>query len=252
MNYSRRRFFGQCATVVGTSAVSAMIGRTPADAAQSEPLRNWAGNYQYSTTRITSARSLAQIQDFVRKHAHFKVLGTRHCFNGIADSADEFLSLREMTQVALDRTARTVTVESGTSYGQLCPSLDKDGFALHNLASLPHISIAGACATGTHGSGVKNGNLSTAVSAFEIVTASGLVLSIARNKDPAHVSGRGRQSGRPGRGHQGHAGCTAGVHDAAGRVSGPADGASQRSFRRHRLCRLQRQPVHRLAAGTNQ
>jgi alditol oxidase len=183
VDYSRRRFFGQCATVVGTSAVSAMIGRTPAEAAQTAPLRNWAGNYQYSTNRITSAKSLAQIQEFVRKRAHFKVLGTRHCFNGIADSADDFLSLREMTQVALDRTARTVTVESGTSYGQLCPSLDKDGFALHNLASLPHISIAGACATGTHGSGVKNGNLSTAVSAFEIVTASGDVLSIVRNKD---------------------------------------------------------------------
>jgi xylitol oxidase len=69
------------------------------------------------------------------------------------------------------------------SYGQLCPSLDRDGFALHNLASLPHISIAGACATGTHGSGVNNGNLSTAVSAFEIVTADGDVLSIARAKD---------------------------------------------------------------------
>ena len=80
--------------------------------------------------------------------------------------------------------ARTVTVESGLSYGQLCPSLDRDGFALHNLASLPHISIAGACATGTHGSGVKNGNLSTAVSAFEIVTAGGDVLSIARVQSP--------------------------------------------------------------------
>jgi alditol oxidase len=184
VHYSRRRFVGRCATVVGTSAVSAMIGRTPADAAQTKPLHNWAGNYQYSTTRITSGRSLGQIQEFVRKHPRCKVLGTRHCFNGIADSADDFLSLREMTQVTLDRTARTVTVESGASYGQLCPSLDKDGFALHNLASLPHISIAGACATGTHGSGVKNGNLSTAVSAFEIVTASGDVLSIARNKDP--------------------------------------------------------------------
>ena len=113
------------------------------------------------------------------------MLGTRHCFNGIADSTDNFLSLREMKQVVeLDRAARTVTVESGMSYGQLCPYLDQQGFALHNLASLPHISIAGACATGTHGSGVKNGNLSTAVSALEIVTAGGEVLPIARNKDP--------------------------------------------------------------------
>jgi xylitol oxidase len=114
------------------------------------------------------------------------VLGTRHCFNGIADSADQFLSLREMKQVVeLDRTARKVTVESGISYGQLCPYLDQQGFALHNLASLPHISVAGACTTGTHGSGVKHGNLSTAVAALEIVTASGDVLSIARTGDPA-------------------------------------------------------------------
>ena len=184
MDQSRRRFVGQCAAVAGTSAVSAMVGRIPAEAAQTPPLSNWAGNYQYSTNGITSARSLAEIQAFVRTHAHFKVLGTRHCFNGIADSADEFLSLREMKEVVgLDRAARTVTVESGMSYGQLCPSLDRDGFALHNLASLPHISIAGACATGTHGSGVNNGNLSTAVSAFEIVTAGGDVLSIARSKD---------------------------------------------------------------------
>jgi xylitol oxidase len=181
---SRRRFVGQCAAAASTSAVSALIGRVPAEAAQAEPLRNWAGNYRYGTNRLTSATSLPQIQDFVRKHAHFKVLGTRHCFNGIADSADHFLSLREMTQVvALDRAARTVTVESGMSYGQLCPSLEREGFALHNLASLPHISVAGACATGTHGSGVNNGNLSTAVSALEIVTAAGDLLSVARSKD---------------------------------------------------------------------
>jgi xylitol oxidase len=184
VDQSRRRFVGQCAAVASTSAVSAVIGRIPAEAAQGPPLRNWAGNYQYSTTRVTSARSLADVQTFVRAHAHFTVLGPRHCFNGSADTADDFLSLREMKEVVgLDRAARTVTIESGLSYGQLCPSLDRDGFALHNLASLPHISVAGACATGTHGSGSNNGNLATAVSAFEIVTAGGDVLSIARGKD---------------------------------------------------------------------
>src|SRR3954452_9226123 len=184
MNSSRRQFIGQCASVAGASAVAGMIDRIPVAGAE-EPLVNWAGNYRYSTQRVTSADSLAQIQQFVRDHDRFKVLGTRHCFNGIADSADHFLSLREMPEtVTLDRAARTVTVESGMSYGQLCPFLNRDGFALPNLASLPHISIAGACATGTHGSGVNVGNLSTAVSAFEIVTASGDVLSIARHKDP--------------------------------------------------------------------
>jgi alditol oxidase len=184
MNHSRRRFFRQCATVASASAVSAMMGRIPAAAAQNGPLRNWAGNYRYSTNSITSATSLAQIQEFVRKHERFKILGTRHCFNGIADSAHAFLSLGEMKQIVeLDRAAPRVTVESGMNYGQLCPYLDQQGFALHNLASLPHISIAGACATGTHGSGVKNGNLSTAVSALEIVTAGSDVLSIGRNTD---------------------------------------------------------------------
>jgi xylitol oxidase len=185
VDQSRRRFVGQCAAVASASAVSGMMGRIQAEAAQTVPLRNWAGNYQYSASRVTSVASLADVQAFVRAHAHFKVLGTRHCFNGIADSADQFLSLREMKAiVGLDRAARTVTIESGLSYGQLCPALDRDGFALHNLASLPHISVAGACATGTHGSGVNNGNLSTAVSAFEIVTAGGDVLSIARSQDP--------------------------------------------------------------------
>jgi alditol oxidase len=184
MNQSRRQFIARCATAVGASAASGMIDRMSASAPPDQPLANWAGNYRYSTQRMTPATSLAQVQEFVRKHERFKVLGTRHCFNGIADSAESFLSLREMKQVVeLDRAARTVTVESGMSYGQLCPYLDQQGFALHNLASLPHISIAGACATATHGSGPKNGNLSTAVSALEIVTASGEVLSISRTRD---------------------------------------------------------------------
>ena len=99
MNHSRRRFFGRCATVVGSSAVAAMVGRSRAAATQTPPPLNWAGNYRYSTNRITSPTSLPEIQAFVKKHERFKVLGTRHCFNGIADSADRFLSLREMKQV---------------------------------------------------------------------------------------------------------------------------------------------------------
>ena len=103
------------------------------------------------------------------------MLGTRHCFNDIANSTDQFLSLKAMDKaVCLDPDARTVTVQGGMTYGQLCPYLDSKGWALHNLASLPHISIAGACSTATHGSGEKNGNLATAVSALEFVTQRGM------------------------------------------------------------------------------
>ena len=149
-----------------------------------DKLKNWAGNLEYSTDRLYSANSLEQVREFVTKQSKLKVLGTRHCFNTIANSADNFLSLRSMDQVvALDPEARTVTVEAGMSYGQLCPSLDSKGFALHNLASLPHISIAGACSTGTHGSGDKNGNLATAVSALEMVTAAGEMVRMSRRQD---------------------------------------------------------------------
>ncbi|GAB3904063.1 FAD-binding protein [Larkinella knui] len=147
-------------------------------------MKNWAGNYQYSTNELDQAKSLQQVQKLVRGHAKMKVLGTRHCFNGIADSTHHFVSLVEMNQVPeLDPKAKTVTVDANMKYGHLATYLDSKGFALHNLASLPHISIAGACATATHGSGVKNGNLATAVTAMEIVLASGEVRTLSRAKD---------------------------------------------------------------------
>jgi alditol oxidase len=190
MNQHKRRFIQRCAAILGASAASHIFGRAAVEATREDALTNWAGNYRYSTDRLKGARSLEQVQSFVRRHAQFKTLGTRHCFNGIADSTTQLLSVREMNQVtALDPAARTVTVEAGMSYGQLCPVLDARGFALHNLASLPHISIAGACATGTHGSGVKNGNLSTAVSALELVTADGDVATFSRTKEPGTFSG---------------------------------------------------------------
>jgi len=149
-----------------------------------QKLTNWAGNLTYSTDRLQEATSIEQIRSVLKSQDRVKVLGTRHCFNSIADSRDNLLSLKPMHEVvALDASARTVTVDAGITYGQLCPYLDAKGFALHNLASLPHISIAGACSTATHGSGEKNGNLASAVSAVEIVTAAGDVVKLSRKSD---------------------------------------------------------------------
>ena len=155
-----------------------------------EKLRNWAGNLEYSTARVHTSSSLDQVQDYVKTENKLKVLGTRHCFNNIADSKDAFLSLKPMDQViAIDKAKRTVTVGAGITYGQLCPYLDRNGFALHNLASLPHISVAGACTTATHGSGQKNGNLATAASALEIVRADGNVVNLSRERDRETFNG---------------------------------------------------------------
>jgi hypothetical protein len=68
-------------------------------------------------------------------------------------------------------------------YGDLAQALAVEGLALHNLASLPHISVAGAVATATHGSGDANGNLATAVAGLELVTSSGELLTVARGAE---------------------------------------------------------------------
>ena len=175
----KREFLRLCSAALTSPVIAPLLSW-----AQSDRLKNWAGNLEYSTEKLTVANSLEEAQAFVRKQQKFKVLGTRHCFNDIANSSDQFLSLKAMDKVvALNPDARTVTVESGMTYGQLCPHLDEKGWALHNLASLPHISIAGACSTATHGSGEKNGNLSTAVSALEMIDASGNVVTLTRQKD---------------------------------------------------------------------
>ena len=152
--------------------------------AEERKLANWSGNLEYSTDHQYSSASLDDVRRFVKANEHLKVLGTRHCFNDIANTSSQFLSLRSLDKVVdLDRKTHTVTIEAGMSYGQLCPSLDRQGFALHNLASLPHISVAGACTTATHGSGEKNKNLASQIRAIELVTASGDVLHLSREKD---------------------------------------------------------------------
>jgi xylitol oxidase len=149
-----------------------------------QKLSNWAGNLTYGTERLTEAASIEAVRKFVKSHARFKALGTRHCFNSITDSRDAFVSLKPMHEmVAVDSHARTATVDAGVTYGALAPYLESKGLALHNLASLPHISVAGACSTGTHGSGEGNGNLATAVAALEFVNGQGDVVRLSRDAD---------------------------------------------------------------------
>jgi xylitol oxidase len=182
---NKRTFLKLSSATIATSAISHLSSWAAPD-----KLTNWAGNLEYSTENLYAAKSFEQIQDFVKKQPKLKVLGSRHCFNNIADSKNAFLSLKPLDEiVSLDAQARTVTVDAGITYGKLAPLLDAKGFALHNLASLPHISIAGACTTATHGSGEKNGNLATAVSALEIVTASGDVVKLSRQQDSNFFQG---------------------------------------------------------------
>lgn len=145
---------------------------------------NWAGNYHYKARNLHTPDDISKVQELVRESRKVHILGSRHSFNSIADSPEDLISLNGIKQeINLDSENRTVTVSAGIKYGDLAKYLHENGFALHNLASLPHISVAGACATATHGSGINNGNLSTSVSGLEILTASGDLVTLNREED---------------------------------------------------------------------
>lgn len=148
------------------------------------PRTNWSGNYRYHAADLLTPRNLPELQQIVAAATHCKALGTRHSFQGIADTPGAQISLQHLREIQLDPAARQVTLEAGITYGELAPWLHQRGFALHNLASLPHISVAGAVATATHGSGIRNGNLATAVAAIEIVTADGQLRRFSRSANP--------------------------------------------------------------------
>ena len=151
-------------------------------------LSTWAGTYTFTAPRIENATSVAEVQRVVSEAAtarqRVRALGTRHSFNGLADTDGTLLTVTGIDpDPVLDEAEGTVTVGSGIRYGELAVWLQAHGKALHNMGSLPHISVGGATATATHGSGNRNGVLATSVRALELVTADGSLLSV-RQGDP--------------------------------------------------------------------
>jgi alditol oxidase len=147
---------------------------------------NWAGNHTYRA-RIERVGSVEQVQQVVAASPRVRALGSRHSFTDITDTTDAsgaggvLVSLADLpTTVEVDAQARTARVTGRAAYGEVATRLHEQGWALGNLASLPHISVAGAVATGTHGSGVENGSLATAVAAVQIVGPDGGIRRVAR------------------------------------------------------------------------
>ena len=176
----KRQFLKTSGALVTGSFLSRL---THAQQPAAKPRTNWAGNLTYHTTNLFEPITLPELQQLVRDHPRLRPLGTRHSFNTIADSTHTQVSLHNFNQITLDEKSRTVTVGAGVRYGDLAPIIDAKGFALHNLASLPHISVAGATATGTHGSGIHNQNLSSSVAAIQFVAADGTLHTLSRAHD---------------------------------------------------------------------
>jgi alditol oxidase len=181
----KREFLKTSGVLLAGSMLSPLGSGEPTSA----PRTNWSGNYTYSTDHLLKPQTVEEVQQLVKKCSKLRALGARHCFNGIADITANQISLESLNEIHLDRDARTVTVGGGVTYSQLAPYLESHGFALPNLASLPHITVAGAIATATHGSGIKNGNLATPVSGLEIVTADGELMTLSRKADGDRFQG---------------------------------------------------------------
>jgi alditol oxidase len=140
---------------------------------------NWSGHHQYAASVVHHPRTIDEVSETVAAAPRIRGLGSRHSFNDIADST-ELISLDRLEpSIHIDDDSETVSVSAGLRYGELASALQAAGWALRNLASLPHISVAGAVATGTHGSGNRNGTLARAVSGIELVDAGGSVRTIS-------------------------------------------------------------------------
>jgi alditol oxidase len=181
---NKRQFLKGSGSILTATMLSRFASASEQDAAhQTAPRTNWAGNLTFHTDTLYQPKTTEEVQHIVKSCDKLRALGRGHSFNTIADSTHAQISLKQLDSIDIDAKANTATVGAGVTYGKLAPIIDAKGFAVPNLASLPHVSVIGACATATHGSGSNNGNLATIVSGLELVTADGALHTLSRAKD---------------------------------------------------------------------
>ena len=153
---------------------------------------NWAGNVVFTPAALLRPGSAVELRAVIAGQRKVRVLGAGHSFSRVADSPDALITLDGLPrEIDIDTAHATVRVGAAVRYAELAAKLDKSGFALANLASLPHITVAGATATGTHGSGSRNGSLATAVEGIDLVTADGDLATVPKDDLSAAAIGLG-------------------------------------------------------------
>ena len=153
-------------------------------------MRNWSGHVEFSASEVVEPSTVDEIQRIVSGADLVRALGTAHSFNDVADTTGVHVSLARMpVEVSIDAERRLARVPAGIRYGELAAILDAQGWAVHNMASLGHISVAGTVATGTHGSGDRNRTLSASVQGLDLVLASGDAMHVSREADSPTFAG---------------------------------------------------------------
>jgi alditol oxidase len=145
---------------------------------------NWAGNVIFGAARIHKPDTVDDLRRIVAESGRIRALGCGHSFSGVADTAGDLVLMDGLPNgVRIDSTNSTVTVSAGMSYTELSAELHQAGFALANMASIPDLSIAGACATGTHGSGDNHRVLAASVVAMQLVVSDGTLVELRLDAD---------------------------------------------------------------------
>lgn len=148
---------------------------------------NWSEYVAFGTGSVHAPASADEVASIVRASQKVRAVGSRHSFNHIADTPGALVTLRGLPRrIEIDASARTVTIDGGITYSELCPVLHEAGWALANLASVPDFTVVGAVATAIHGSGSTNQNLAASVAALEIITATGEIATFRRGDPDYH------------------------------------------------------------------
>src|SRR6185437_7653922 len=148
---------------------------------QSRSWHNWSGSVQGRPREFVKPGSVDDLARMVgaygRDGRQVRVVGSGHSFTPLAQTDDVLLSLDQVQGIeAFDAERQTVTVLGGTRLKELGEALLARGVAQENLGDIDVQSIAGAISTGTHGTGIRFGTLSTQVAGLTLVTASGELL----------------------------------------------------------------------------
>ncbi len=145
-------------------------------------MRNWAGNVVFSASELLRPTTVEQLQEIVRDAPLIRALGTGHSFSPVADTTGALVSTADLDlTVEVDTTGSSAVaiVPGGWTYAQVATALHEQGWGLPNLGSLPHISVAGACATGTHGSGSALPCLAASAVGVDLVRGDGELVHVA-------------------------------------------------------------------------
>ena len=123
----------------GAALTGSLLSQVLPAQSEPQPRTNWSGNYTYSTNHLLQPTTVEETQAEVKQCAHLRALGSRHSFNGIADSRQNQIAPAALKSIDIDEAAKTVTVGAGVRYGDLAPVIDARGFALHNQIGRAHV-----------------------------------------------------------------------------------------------------------------